>query len=135
MTCYVDTSALLKRYVDETDSPLARELLGVDPVLVTSTITLVEARRNLSRLLDGQALARARAQLVEDLDSMALVSADVRVCELAADIGERFGVRSLDAIHLGSARRVNISNLSFLTFDQRQAIAARALGLNVVGVG
>jgi len=66
---------------------------------------------------------------------MALVSADVRVCELAADIAERFGVRSLDAIHLGSARRVNIAGLSFLTFDQRQAIAARALGLNVVGVG
>lgn len=35
MTLYADTSALLKRYVEEDDSDLAVELLDSDPTLVT----------------------------------------------------------------------------------------------------
>ena len=36
MTLYVDTSALLKRYIAERDSGVAGELMAADPVLVTS---------------------------------------------------------------------------------------------------
>ncbi len=39
MTLYVDTSALLKRYVVEHDSESAEELLLSDSVLVTSRLT------------------------------------------------------------------------------------------------
>ena len=35
MTLYVDTSALMKRYVEEHDSETAVQLMGTDPVLVT----------------------------------------------------------------------------------------------------
>jgi predicted nucleic acid-binding protein len=43
------------------------------------------------------------------------------------------GVRSLDAIHLASAQALQIPTLSFLTFDLRQAQAARSLGFAVLG--
>ncbi|MYK73289.1 MAG: type II toxin-antitoxin system VapC family toxin [Acidimicrobiaceae bacterium] len=56
MTLYVDTSALLKRYIAERDSDVADELMATDPVLVTSRLTEVELRRNLARLLDGDDL-------------------------------------------------------------------------------
>ena len=36
MTLYVDSSALLKRYVDEHDSQTAVEFMATDPVLATS---------------------------------------------------------------------------------------------------
>jgi len=42
-------------------------------------------------------------------------------------------VRSLDAIHLASAQRLVIAGLRFVTFDLRQAQAARALGFTVLG--
>ena len=51
----------------------------------------------------------------------------------AADIAEVLGVRSLDALHLACAKRLQIPSLPFLTFDVRQAQGARSLGLTVLG--
>ena len=68
MTLYVDSSALLKRYVDEHDSVLAVDLMSADPVLVTSRLTEIEVRRNLARLLDANDLRDARRQVAVDLD-------------------------------------------------------------------
>lgn len=133
MTTYVDASALMKRYIEEPDSALAERWLQADPVLVTSWITLVEVRRNLARLLKGAALSAARAQLDRDLDLFAVVSVDETVCRAAADVGEVLGVRSLDAVHLASAQRLQVTGLAFLTFDLRQAQAARSMGFTVVG--
>ena len=133
MTTYVDSSARLKRYVDEPDSGTADELLRADPVLVTSWITVVEVRRNLARLFDLTELVAARTQCVRDFDQFALIAVDEVVCQAAADIGEQLGVRTLDAVHLACAQRLLIPGLSFVTFDLRQAQAARALGFVVLG--
>jgi predicted nucleic acid-binding protein len=133
VTAYVDSSALLKRYVDEVDSDVAEQLLASDPVLATSWITVVEVRRNLARLLTGSDPAAAQAQFTTDLDALAMISCDEAVATMAGDIGEALGVRSLDAVHLASAKRLRIDNLAFITFDIRQAQAARSMGLHVLG--
>ena len=133
MTTYVDSSALLKRYVHEPDSETADALLATDPVLVTSWVTAVEVRRNLSRLLDGPDLVAAQAQFTADLDALAMIVVDEAVATAGSEIAEVLGVRSLDAIHLASARRLNLPSLTFLTFDLRQAQAARSLGFSVAG--
>ncbi len=133
MSLYVDSSALLKRYVDEHDSAVAVELMATDPVLVTTRITEVEVRRNLARLLDGDSWADSRRQLAIDLDAFALVALDATTCNEAAAIAERTGCRSLDALHLGAAVRAGVST-TLLTFDVRQAQAARSIGLAVIGV-
>ena len=52
----------------------------------------------------------------------------------AAEIAEhRLQFSARDALHLAAAQRVADVGLSFLTFDLRQAQAARALGLRVIG--
>lgn len=132
MTLYADSSALLKRYVSEPDSDLAVDLLASDPVLVTGRHTVVEIRRNLARLLTGSAVTEARAAFTTDIGSFAIVELDAATCELAAMIAEQTGVRTLDALHLGAARRLG-TGITFLTFDVRQALAARSLGLAVAG--
>lgn len=132
MTTYVDTSALLKRYVDEHDSDRAVELLASDATLVTGRHTVVEVRRTLARVLSPTDATAARAVFASDLLSFAIVELDAATCELAATIAEQTGVRSLDALHLGAARRLGTA-LTFLTFDVRQAQAARALGFAVAG--
>jgi uncharacterized protein len=132
MTLYADSSALLKRYVDEPDSERADALLGSDLELVTGRHTIVEVRRNLARLLIGSALAEARAAFVRDVGAFAIVELDDATCELAATIGEQTGVRTMDALHLGAARRLGTS-ITFVTFDIHQAHAARSLGFNVAG--
>ena len=133
MTLYADSSALLKRYIDEADSDRAEALLAGDEALVTGRHTMVEVRRNLARLLDPVAAVAARATFQGDLRAFAIVELDTSTCELAATIAEQTGVRTLDALHLAAARRLGTA-LTFLTFDVRQAQAARALGLVVAGV-
>ena len=133
MTTYLDTSALMKLYVDEADSDRALELLTSDPVLITAWVSLVEVRRNLARLLVGAPLARAREACERDFDRLALVSLDERGWRLAADLAETLGVRSLDALHLTAAQQLGIADLAFCTFDLRQGVAARQLGLRVIG--
>ncbi|MDP6214981.1 MAG: PIN domain-containing protein, partial [Acidimicrobiales bacterium] len=57
---------------------------------------------------------------------------DAQVCAEAARIAEQTLCRSLDSIHLAAARRAGTATI-VLTFDQRQAEAARSIGLSVIG--
>jgi predicted nucleic acid-binding protein len=132
LALYVDTSALLKRYVRERDSDVAVTLMEADPVLITSRLTEIEVRRNLARLLDPESAQAAKRQFNDDLDAFALVSLDATTCSEAARIAEQTLCRSLDAIHLSAALRAG-STTTLLTFDARQAQAARSLGLAVIG--
>lgn len=132
MSTYVDSSALLKRYVEEPDSGRADELLAADDVLITGRHTVVEVRRNLARLLPPPAAAHARAAFSADLAALSLVELDAGTVELAATLAEQTGVRTLDALHLGAAYRLG-TGVTFLTFDLRQAAAARDVGFRVVG--
>ena len=133
MSLYVDSSALLKRYVEEPDSELAESLLRSDPSLLTARHTVVEVRRNLARLLEERDAATARAAFLEDLGVLSIIELDEVTCETAAAISELTGVRTLDALHLAAAQRIGGPAVPFLTFDVRQAQAARGLGLTVVG--
>lgn len=132
MVLYVDTSALLKRYVAEHDSAAAIELMATDSVLATSRVTQVEVRRNLARLLTGDDAIAAKERFSEDLDAFALIAADAATCNEAARIAEQTLCRSLDAIHIASALRSGVTT-TMLTFDVRQAQAARTAGLHVIG--
>lgn len=132
MSTYVDSSALLKRYVEEPDSAAADALLRAAGALLTARHTIVEVRRNLARLLSGRDLAAARTAFVDDLHSLSIIELDEATCDSAASIAETAGVRSLDALHLAAAQRISAQGVGFLTFDLRQAQAARVLGLTVV---
>jgi predicted nucleic acid-binding protein len=130
---YVDSSALLKRYIDEPDSDRAEAYLLADPQWVTGRHTRVEVRRNLTRLLDGRALDAARSSFETDWERTSVVALDDATCDLAVGIAEATGARTLDALHLAAAIRVGSAGLTLLTFDIRQAQAARSLGMMVIG--
>ena len=132
MSLYVDSSALLKRYVDEPDSDVANALLGSDPSLLTARHAVVEVRRNLARLLDERDATAAKSAFLEDLAAIGIVELDAVTCDAAADIAELTGARTLDALHLAAAQRLGGAAVPFVTFDLRQAQAARMLGLTVL---
>jgi len=132
MSLYVDSSALLKRYVDEPDSDAADAILASDTSLLTARHTEIEVRRNLARLLDERDATAARSAFIEDLAAFAIVELDEVTCRSAADIAELTGARTLDALHLAAAQRLGGAAVPFVTFDVRQAQAARMLGLTVL---
>jgi predicted nucleic acid-binding protein len=133
VSLYVDSSALLKRYVDEPDSDACNAILSSDPMLVTGRHTVVELRRNLARLVAPTDLAGVRAFVEEDLAALSIIELDATTCDAAAAIAELTGVRTLDALHLGAAQRAGGTALAFVTYDLRQAQAARSLGFTVLG--
>ena len=122
----------MKRDFDERDSGVSVELMASDQVLVTSALTEVEVGRNLTRRLAGEAPEEARARFQLELDAFALVAVDATTCNEAARITDQTLCRPLDSVHLASALRAG-SATTLLTFDIRQAQAARSLGLSVVG--
>ena len=133
MTVYVDSSALLKLYIEEPDSEYAEHLLTGAGEWLTGRHTTVEIRRNLAHHLRGQELADAQRQFKRDLENISIVELTPEVCEVAAQLAEATGTRTLDALHLGAAMVAGQGSLPLVTFDLRQAQAARALGWVVIG--
>jgi predicted nucleic acid-binding protein len=133
MSVYVDSSALLKRYLEEPDSSRYDEALLADPDWICARHTAIEVRRNFPRVLESSDLADARVQFQADWAATRIVEIDEALCDLACDLAEATGARTLDAIHLAAAQRVGGGSLPFLTADLRQAQIARSLGWIVLG--
>lgn len=130
---YVDSSALVKLYVRETDSATAERLLSADPLWVTAAHTQVEVRRTLALRAPPGKLTQLKSDFARDWDRLAVVALDAATCRLAADLAEGTRVRSLDALHLAAAQRVGAPVVRLVTFDLRLGQAARSLGWSVVG--
>ena len=64
------------------------------------------------------------------LDQIDLIDLDQRIRILARTV-QPVTVRSLDAIHLGTALQSRLGLTSFVTYDKRLLDAARAAGLPV----
>lgn len=134
MTTYLDSSAWIKRYVEEPGSDLVAETVEEDPVLITCSIAEVEVRRSLERLVPEEALA-LRTRFLHDLTLCNVAEVDRDLIRIASAIAETTLARSLDALHLAAAQRVGGGRgLTFLTFDRRQARVAQDLGFSVAGV-
>lgn len=119
---YVDTSALLK--VVRSDEPSADEVrtfIADAGPLVSSRLLAVEMHLAGRRAGIDEPTVR---RLLARVDQVA-INEDV----IGAAIRLNAGLRSLDAIHLGTAVYLGEDVSSVLTFDHRMAAAADRVGL------
>ncbi len=137
--CYVDTSALIKRYLEETGSDEFEafcELPGVRRLvsqLGSSELTSALQRRvRLGLLTSGQAV-RARHRFLVDVaaNGWTMLDFDGGVFGRAEDLMLNLGapLTTLDALHLASAMLNGASE--FATADRQLATAARKAKLRV----
>ena len=132
---YTDASALVKLVRDEPESQTLRSFLA-DADLVSCELALTELPRAIRRaaaqdprLELGVLLARAG----ELVDALGLLPLD-RALLLAAGALSEPALRALDAIHVAAA--VDLAPLDgFVTYDERQAAAARLAGLRTMSPG
>jgi predicted nucleic acid-binding protein len=130
---FLDTSALVKRYVEEEGTELVLHRMDEDPEWVASAIARTETEITLCRLgFDPDETAVMWQRLREDWERFHVVPVDSACLAGTAAIGCRQPVRTLDALHLAAADRLP-RPLVMLTFDQRQADAARSMDLVVEG--
>ena len=132
---YADASALVKLVREEAESGALRAYLeGAD--LVTSELVLTEIPRAVRRAvardqaLPLDLLLRRAGELI---DVLALRPLDRTLLEAAGALIEP-ALRALDAIHVVSA--VDLDPIeAFVTYDERQAAAARLAGLRTMAPG
>lgn len=122
---YVDSSALTKLILDEYDSPAMRRWYVESDRVFCSRIGVVETRRAVAR---GQP---DPAHLDVILRSVEVVEFDVEIARQAAMVAPK-SLRTLDAIHVASAAALAPEIDAFVTYDDRLASAALAVGLTVV---
>jgi predicted nucleic acid-binding protein len=134
VTLYLDSSAIIKRYVDEDDSDAAEAIILSDAEWVTAQTTLVEVRLALQRRLDEAGRSVAVSAFERDWQRTFIVAVDDVTCRRAAELGTTTGCRALDALHLAAAERAGGRSLPVVTFDVRLGHAARSLGFAVIGV-
>jgi predicted nucleic acid-binding protein len=132
---YADASALVKLVRDEPESGALRAYLA-DSDIVSSELVLTEVPRAIRRAAARDArltLDVLIGRAGDTLDGVALLPLD-RALLLAAGALAEPALRALDAIHVASA--VDLGPLDgFVTYDERQAAAARLAGLRTVSPG
>lgn len=132
---YLDASALVKVVREEAESTALRAYIdGAD--LVSSELVLTEIPRAVRRAI-AQDPALPLDLLLERtgvlLDVLALRPADRGLLAGAGALAEP-ALRALDAIHVASA--VDLDPIeAFVTYDEREAAAARLAGLRTMAPG
>jgi predicted nucleic acid-binding protein len=122
---YVDASAVVKLILREPESASFHRWYVEAERLATSRVGIVEIERAARR---QSHLESRRMQVLSELD---IIELDAAIGKLASGVGPA-GIRTLDAIHLASAMRLQPDLDAFVTCDDRLAAAARAIGLLVI---
>jgi predicted nucleic acid-binding protein len=124
---YLDSAAVVKLVHAESESEALRDWLDerADIGWVSSVLLEIESFRALARYAP-----EAVARLHPVLDLIDLVELDSGIRILAQTVRPTT-VRSLDAVHLGTALRLGAQLTSFVTYDKRLAEAAIAASLPV----
>ena len=138
MIHFLDSSVLVKRYVEE-GSDLVSTYLRGRKTLVVSRLVEVEvplafARRARRGDLPLDEARTHTEELLEDLQSFQVAEVRPRTLALARELGWRHGLRAYDAVHLATAVQVRNETGSALTFwgaDAALNRAARAEGLRI----
>jgi predicted nucleic acid-binding protein len=124
---YLDSAAVVKLVHAEPESAALRSWLDERAEIqwISSVLTEIGSFRALARYAP-----EAVSRLPAVLDQIELIDLDQRIRMLAQTVTPAT-VRSLDAIHLGTALRFRSSLTSFVTYDKRLLDAAQAAGLPI----
>jgi predicted nucleic acid-binding protein len=123
---YVDTSALVKLVFDEPESSALATFLENLPDRVCSAVASVELGR-VARSVQDPAVDRDAKRVLKGVH---LIAVDAVLLAAAATTEPR-SLKTLDAIHLATARSLGHELAGVITYDRRLADAARDHDLTV----
>ncbi|MEN8218618.1 MAG: type II toxin-antitoxin system VapC family toxin [Pseudomonadota bacterium] len=134
---FFDTSAFVKRYVNESGSQRVIEICRQADELAMSIISPPEVISTLCRLvregtLSAEEYEQTKAQFLTDLENVTICDITPEVMMQTTRCLENHTLRAMDAIHLGCA--LCYASDSFVSSDHRQIQAALGMGLEVVEI-
>ncbi len=133
MIAYLDTSSLVKLYVEEEGSALIRQLVERAELVATSVVAYPEARAALARQrreggLTSAGYDRAKNDFERDWPRYLAVEVSEAVYRSAGDLAEKHHLRGFDSLHLASYLslcRDGAPQIRFSAFDEALNRAAR----------
>ena len=139
---YLDTSALIKRFVSEKGSRLVLTIMRRKESIATAKIAYVEVFAGLTRKLREGHLstsqyALACRQFENDWHAYIRVDLQDDILLMARHLIERHPLRGFDAVHLASALSLKNAlgkDITFATADARLLRAAKAENLGILHV-
>lgn len=138
MILYLDTSALVKLFVQEAHSAKVRSAVSRSSAVVTHLIAYVEACSAFARLAAERAdtgiAGRLRRALDRHWPDWEAVTVNEPLIRRAADLAVRHRLRGYDSVHLAAAEAVHRvagepAAFRFAAFDTHLIRAATAEGL------
>ncbi len=132
MTLYVDSSALVRRYLRDRHSSVVVDAMAEEGAWCASALARTEAQLALHRAaVSSRQQGELWRELRDEWDAFWVVPMDDRCMARAVEIGATFGVRIVDAVHLAAADRLP-GPVRYLTFERQQIPAADGLGFEVL---
>ena len=139
---YFDTSALVKRFVEEPGSRRVEALIAAQAQVATSKIAYAELHAALARKLRERKLTLAAYRRISgrfELDWHAYIRVELTdaLLELTRELVRRHPLRGFDAIHLAAAIRLRDQlneTIQFIAADRRLLHAAQREGLTGIDV-
>lgn len=137
MILYMDTSSLVKLYVEEAGSSNVQTLVDKAKLVGTSLIAYAEARAAFARRFRESAYSQEdyNALLTDfeaDWKHYLTIQPTKELVRWAGHYAEQYGLRGFDAVHLASATEMS-RNLSakivFSCFDKRLQAASHGEGM------
>ena len=134
MIVYLDTSSLIKLYVEEAGSDRVRQLVKAAALVSTSVVAYAEARAALARQRREGGLTvagydRAKGDFDRDWPRYLTVEVTEAVCRSAGDLAEKHRLRGFDGLHLASYLSLHREGMprpiTFSSFDEALNRAAR----------
>jgi predicted nucleic acid-binding protein len=132
---YLDSSAIGKLAFEEDGSELLAEYIDSCDV-VSSDIALTEVTRTARRIASeypSNVLGDLLEKIMIAMEEMVLIMVETRTLVRAGALEGSF-LRSLDAIHIATALGLGDVD-AFVTYDERQAAAARLAGFRTISPG
>ncbi len=128
----LDTSALLRRYIAGSGRALVVDAMAGADAWAASALARTELQLGLFAAAVGPRAHDALWTAVrDDWEAVWEVPVDQRCLVRATEIGARFGLPLVDAIHLAAADRLP-RPVRFATYERRQIPAAAELGFEIV---
>lgn len=133
---YLDTSAVLKLYLQEPGSKeLREEVERFQGSLFTSRVTYAETIAGLARAhredrITRHAYRQKGTEFESDWTALQIVELTQEVLRPCLVLIEKYALRGFDAIHLCSAMWLELAG--FACFDERLRSAAQGEGLSLV---
>ena len=140
MILYLDTSALVKLYVEEEHSFVVAQAVSEAEIVATHLIAYVEAQATFARLVREGIISEGEWENIQeafkkDWFYYMKMGINQNLLERASEFAKAFALKAYDSVHLAAADlllKTTRESIVFGCFDKKLNQAAKIIGFGLI---